>query len=412
MSGRRRKLKILLSAYACEPARGSEPYVGWSWARHLAGFAEVTVLTRANNRAAIRRGHPRGLRFLYFDPPAFLLGWKRRGLPVALFYLFWQLGARWFVRRQLPRFDLVQHLTFNSFKLPGFWWQHYPPTLLGPLGGGQTTSPCLLPLFGWQAPAEILRSFLVLLCRWNPLLWLSFRRAACIWTANLPTLRLAQQLGRTRTELVLETGIEKLCPLRRRKKKDTPLRLVWAGRMAPGKGACLAIRILHGLLARGSSWEVRLDMLGSGPDEAFLKNLAVQLGVAGQIDWHGWIPHDRMAAQLAQADIFLFTSARDTSGNVLLEAMAAGLPSVVICQHGAAEITTDQTSLRVVPQPLPQLVTALTAATARMTCSARLRKSMGTAARGRVASHYLWSAKLRRLRPRYAALGGGTPARA
>src|ERR1700686_5022098 len=47
-------LRILLSAYACEPGKGSEPGVGWHWAVEMARLGHrVTVLTRQNNRAGI-----------------------------------------------------------------------------------------------------------------------------------------------------------------------------------------------------------------------------------------------------------------------------------------------------------------------------------------------------------------------
>ena len=47
-------MKILMSAYACEPNKGSEPGIGWQWAMETARLGhEVWVLTRANNRSAI-----------------------------------------------------------------------------------------------------------------------------------------------------------------------------------------------------------------------------------------------------------------------------------------------------------------------------------------------------------------------
>ena len=49
----RESLRALVSAYACEPGRGSEPGVGWSWAREIARFHEVWVITRFNNREPI-----------------------------------------------------------------------------------------------------------------------------------------------------------------------------------------------------------------------------------------------------------------------------------------------------------------------------------------------------------------------
>ena len=49
-------MRLLLSAYACEPGRGSEPGVGWNWAIALAALGhDVWVLTRANNRDRIEQ---------------------------------------------------------------------------------------------------------------------------------------------------------------------------------------------------------------------------------------------------------------------------------------------------------------------------------------------------------------------
>ncbi len=44
-------MRVLLSAYACEPNRGSEAEVGWRWALELAagGGGDVWVITRGNN---------------------------------------------------------------------------------------------------------------------------------------------------------------------------------------------------------------------------------------------------------------------------------------------------------------------------------------------------------------------------
>jgi NAD(P)-dependent dehydrogenase (short-subunit alcohol dehydrogenase family) len=46
-------LRIVAFAYACEPDSGSEPGVGWMWARMLAHLGETWVITRENNREAI-----------------------------------------------------------------------------------------------------------------------------------------------------------------------------------------------------------------------------------------------------------------------------------------------------------------------------------------------------------------------
>ena len=79
-----RRLKVLISAYACEPAKGSEPDVGWRWALQMARYHDVTVLTRTNNRPPIERALGSLQRqqplpeFVYHDGNALLLDFKRR----------------------------------------------------------------------------------------------------------------------------------------------------------------------------------------------------------------------------------------------------------------------------------------------------------------------------------------------
>ena len=49
-------MKILLSAYACEPNKGSEPEVGWKWATGLSKLGNsVFVITRLNNKENIEQ---------------------------------------------------------------------------------------------------------------------------------------------------------------------------------------------------------------------------------------------------------------------------------------------------------------------------------------------------------------------
>src|SRR6267154_498200 len=94
-----RRLQVLLSAYSCEPGKGSEPEVGWQWARQMARWHDVTVLTRANNEASIREGLARegempGLRFVYHDLAAPLLRLKKQFGWRDAYYRLWQSSAR------------------------------------------------------------------------------------------------------------------------------------------------------------------------------------------------------------------------------------------------------------------------------------------------------------------------------
>src|SRR5690348_13918046 len=119
-------MKILLSAYACEPNKGSEPAVGWNWMLALIEQGhDVTVLSRANNQAAIDaevRERSLRVRPVYYDLPAWCRRWKSWPGGLYLYYLLWQIGAYQLAQklhRSAP-FDLVHHITFVTFRQPSF----------------------------------------------------------------------------------------------------------------------------------------------------------------------------------------------------------------------------------------------------------------------------------------------------
>jgi glycosyltransferase involved in cell wall biosynthesis len=124
-----------------------------------------------------------------------------------------------------------------------------------------------------------------------------------------------------------------------------------------------------------------------------LEKLAESLGLAGQIRFRGRLKHDDAVAAFHEADAFLFTSVRDTSGNVLLEAMAAGLPSVVLCHQGAAEMTTVETAIRVAPAYPEQVAEKLAEGILALARDPDLRARMGEAARQRVLESFTWEKK-------------------
>src|SRR5207247_8689164 len=148
-----RRLRVLISAYACEPDKGSEPEVGWQWALQMARFHDVTVLTRANNRPSVEpalaalRGRQPLPQFVYHDRSGWLLDLKRRTRAIKLYYLLWQKSAREIVRQlhQTHQYDLMHHLTFAAFRYPTAIWGHGAPCVWGPIGGIESIPPGLLP---------------------------------------------------------------------------------------------------------------------------------------------------------------------------------------------------------------------------------------------------------------------------
>ena len=147
---RLRTMRVLMSAYACEPLQGSEPAVGWHWALEAthAGH-EVWVVTRTNNRAAIESALDPGvypnLHFEYIDLPRPFQWLKHRLGHIGLlaYYYAWQilLAAHTRHLHRRSRFDLAHHVTFVNDTLPSGLAVLNIPFVWGPIGGNSRRLP-------------------------------------------------------------------------------------------------------------------------------------------------------------------------------------------------------------------------------------------------------------------------------
>jgi len=71
-------------------------------------------------------------------------------------------------------------------------------------------------------------------------------------------------------------------------------------------------------------------MVGDGPQTADLKHLAKRLNIRHRLTFTGIVPFEEVTEALNHADLFIFSSTSETQGLVILEAMAAGLPLVMV----------------------------------------------------------------------------------
>ena len=139
------------------------------------------------------------------------------------------------------------------------------------------------------------------------------------------------ELLRRRTErptFLMERGINTaLFSPEKRDRSDGPLTLGFVGRIAPEKGVRFLAEIERALLAAGLC-DFRFAIVGGGSEQPWL----------AQHLWHAEFPGvlsgEALARAYANMDIFVFPSHTDTFGNVVLEAMASGVPAVVTAGGG------------------------------------------------------------------------------
>lgn len=353
--GATRPLRILYSAYACEPGKGSEPGVGWNWARRTAELGhEVWVLTRRNNQTAIEaaQAEKANLRFIYYDLPRRAMWWKRGSRGVHLYYLLWQWFAYLKVKEmnEMQRFDVVHHITFGVLRQPSFMGRLGIPFIVGPLGGGERAPLALrlhYSLRGWLVDA--LRDVANLVAKCDPLVRSMFSRADLILLKTPESLAWLPARYRHKAHCMLEIGID---PIRANRsnaadgssrngpqEQGSPrgsarLELLFVGRFLPLKGMGLGLRALGQLQRSGVRFH--LTMIGHGSEMRRWHALADTLGIADQVSWVPWMTQEQLLKAYWQFDLMLFPSLHDSSGNVVLEALSRGLPVVCLGLGGPA----------------------------------------------------------------------------
>ena len=405
------RLKILLSAYACEPGKGSEPEVGWQWALQAARFHDVTVLTRANNRASIEAGLERVAtelrpRFVYHDLPGPFLALKRRLGCHALYLRLWHRSARAVVRRLIAasRFDLLHHLTWTGFRYPVAVSGRGVPWVWGPVGGIEKTPASLLP---WSQPVatcgELLRNASNAVQSRASALSPRMRDAALVLAATRETEQAFAPLG-VPVRLLPMAGIHVRDFPVREARRAVGLRLVFAGRLVLWKGIDLALCALA-----ASQTEATLTFIGTGRGLGAARAMAMRLGLPSRVEFRGALTRAATVAALAEFDAFLFPSLHDSGGFAVLEAMASGLPAICLDAGGPALAVDETCGVKVPVASRAEIVTRLAAAIRGYALDPELRIRHGIGARARMESEFDWARKGEVLNDVYRELAADLP---
>lgn len=174
-------------------------------------------------------------------------------------------------------------------------------------------------------------------------------------------------------------------------RRAVPGRILSVGRLVPKKGFDTLLRACAILARQGTVFELRI--VGGGPAKQELAALARQEGIAEQVTFVGSCSQHEVARELSEAEIFALAPVvmpdgdRDGIPNVILEAMAAGVPVVATEVSGLPEVVSDGQTGRLVPPKDPE---RLAAALGDLMCDRDKRSHMSTAARTLVRDHWQW----------------------
>jgi glycosyltransferase involved in cell wall biosynthesis len=182
-----------------------------------------------------------------------------------------------------------------------------------------------------------------------------------------------------------------------------PVQILFVGRLVPYKGADI---VLEAFATSPQLRDARLVIAGDGPQKGRLAALAAELKVTDRVELKGNVPHTQIPDLFRASSVFAFPSLREFGGAVAMEAMACGLPCVVLDYGGPAELVVDGTGRRIPLSNREGLVRSLRESLESMLEQSGELDAMSIKAAAHAASHYTWSAKADRIVREYAAILG------
>lgn len=399
------KMRVLVCAYAClgDPDKrfgnGGEGVLGWNIVKQLARFHHVFVLTSSQVREAVEEAIKKepipNIDFYYIDLPRWLYPLNNFGGGVQFYAYLWQMKA-YFVAQKLHQefhFDIFHHVTYANDWMASFIGALLKiPYIRGPGGGARRVPKSFLSEFYffdrlWQ----YLRSIGQWFFRHDPFFILGQKRARAILVCNRESFEAIPKKWQNKTHLFPVNGISKedLDLLSKNEKvNNNKFKVLSAGKLLPIKGFSLAIKSFKLFLDKVSDAE--FEIIGDGPEFPHLKNLVQRLGIQEKVQFKRWMPRNEFLKELANCDLFLFSSLRDGGGQVVVEAMAVGKPVICLDIAGPGLHIQEEWGIKIKPYSPEQAIQEMSEALERLYFDKELRIRLGRAARKHAEEHYLW----------------------
>jgi glycosyltransferase involved in cell wall biosynthesis len=340
---------VAMIAFDCDPYKESESLVSFELAFNMSKQDyHITMITRPQFKEHIEKylsniEHP-NLIFIYIDSIKYHSKYNNAKGFLKDYYIskyiddfFKNVNYELHKINSLQPLDIIHKVTPNSYRkiidLSDF---SKALRIYGPCGGAQETPQSLLKSLTFKAK---LIEFIHRLLNRHVLKSLNFKKAInsydIVLCTNLETkATISPLLFRDKQcSIITDVGIEKVIGTKEIQLPRKVFTMLWIGRMIPRKGLSLLFDALA-LVNR----PYRFVLVGDGPERKELEKKAKKKGLSSKIEFYGYVDHNKVKDFYEQADLFVFPSLRESSGNVLIESISYGVPVLAFYQGGAPYI--------------------------------------------------------------------------
>jgi glycosyltransferase involved in cell wall biosynthesis len=418
------RLRPLLIAEGANPTLTSASLVGWSCAKAIADVTDAHIVTEWRNRDDfMRAGLVEGKDFTAINTRSSQgFAWRATKLlsrkdafSWSLYAIFSNLAYPFFERAvwkhfksrlKAGEFDVVHRILPLSPTTPSWIASRLKkiavPFVLGPLNGG-------VP---WPAGFDEVRQLekdgagrLRRFYRLLPGTQSTREDSSAIITAARTTLSEIPSQHHHKCVFIPENAIDtsRFTLEPKSARLPGPLRVAFVGRLVALKGVDMLIEAAAPLVKQG---QIHLDLIGDGPERSRLQALVDREQIHSGTQLEGWVDHAQLQSRLSQSDVLVLPSIREFGGGVVLEAMALGLPPIVLNHGGPPELVPPGTGYVLPLQSRDQIINDLRVLLARLAADPSPLIAQGLAAQHHVRRHFTWQAKAEQIKEVYHWLQG------
>jgi glycosyltransferase involved in cell wall biosynthesis len=230
----------------------------------------------------------------------------------------------------------------------------------------------------------------------NPRYYADLHEADALVADGWAARHLPDAIGRRVERVPKGVDSERFSPdgssLRRSLRLENKRVVLTVARLVPIKNVALLVEAFA--IVRERVGNVHLLIVGDGPEGRALRERSAERGIADAVTFAGAIPFEETPRFYRAADVFALSSTFDNSPNVVLEAMASGLPVVTTDVGGVGEFVADRVGGLIVP---PDDASAFAVALDRYLTSPALARAAGDHNRLKATTEFSWRASALRL---------------
>jgi glycosyltransferase involved in cell wall biosynthesis len=348
-------MKVLVSAYACDPFRGGEFSNGWGYAYNAVNGISVWCLTTTEGKESINRLLESSpiptLHIVYVEIPNWIRIVKEQFKDYGVYFHYWYFQKKaGRIAKRLEKeihFDVVHHATYSSLQLGSFLWRMDNPMLFGPVGGGQQAPKKFRKYFYKWWSLEKLRdliSTLLLRVIGSPARVL--KKSGITLVVNQETYEMAHQYGAKKIMYAPCTLLpDAFGPSIIQSRNNRPsFRLLWVGRLIARKGLRV---VLEALAQVDKAIPFTLTIIGDGVLKDELPLWIEELDLVNRVTCEGLQPLSRVHEAYDTHDVFIYCSLRESFASQIFESMSYGLPLIVFNLHGVRTFVPDDAAWKI-----------------------------------------------------------------